>query len=279
MKILMFLILTMILSHCKNIDKTLTNLNSSPYGVCYSKISAVEAQNYRLLIIESDLYNKAEIMQLKSGGAKIFGYLSLGEVSRYKWYFPLLQKVGFLGVNENWGSYYLDISKRKTKTILLDQVLPEIVVKGVDGIFLDTIDAVAPYTKRKEFQPDMAELIHEIKKRYDKVKVIQNSGLFLLPETHSSIDAVLVEDVVSEFDFLKSQYSLRAEKEYIKRIKFISASTSKYNLPVFFLEFANSASLRDSISTVLDTYSFPYFISTISLDTLPRLPDNYTNKF
>jgi len=279
MKKIILLVLVMTFARCKSTNSSLNKYNSSPFGVSYAKITASQAQQYKLLILESDLYNRAEIMQLKSGGAKIFGYLSLGEVSSYKWYFPLLQKIGFLGKNENWGSFYLDFSDSKTKQILLDQVLPEIVAKGVDGIFLDTVDAVAPYTDRKKYQPQMVKIISEIKQRYRKLNIIQNSGLFLLPKTHSFIDAVLVEDVISEYNFSTRSYSLRPQHEYSERLNFITDSVSEFNVPVFLLEFAHKESLRDSISSVLDTQGFPYFISTISLDSLPKVPDNYTNKF
>jgi len=279
MKKLIIFIFAMILTQCKSTDTSVNRINSSPYGVCYSKIEPSDIQEYKLLILESDLYNRAEIMQLKAGGTKIFGYLSLGEVSPYKWYYPMLQKIGFLGENENWGSFYLDISNQKTKDILLKEVLPEIVAKGVDGVFLDTIDAVAPYTVRNEYQPDMLELIREIKKRHKNLNIIQNSGIFLLSETHTFIDAVLIEDVVSGYNFSQQKYSIRNEQVYTERLRSIEESWKKFNLPFFLLEFADTKTLRDSIRSVLNDERFPYFISTISLDTLPKIPDNYTNKF
>jgi len=269
----------MIFTQCKKPEHTLTNEDIAPFGVCYSKITPQLAEKYNTVIIEPDLYNKSEIMQIKALGAKVFGYMSVGEVDPFRWYFPKLEKVGFAGKNNNWGSYYIDLSKRESKKILLDEVLPEIAAKGFDGIFLDTVDAVAPYTDRKWMQEDMAEIIQQIKQRFPSLYVIQNAGFFLLDKTHPFVDAVMIENVVSDYDFLKQNYILRDSTAYTARLRLMEMHAIEFDIPFIILDFAPVDSLRDSVAGILDRFHYPYFISTISLDTLPGNPEGYTNNF
>lgn len=257
---------------------TLSILNETPFGVCYAKITPEQVQDYKLVIIEPDFYTKAEIQELKATGTSIVAYMTLGEVDPNRWYFPLLEQQGFLGMNENWGSSYIDISKDEVRSILLDRVLPEIMLKEVDGLFLDTIDAVAPYGERRALAPYMVEMITGIRNRYPQATVIQNAGLFLLEETRTVIDAVLIEDIASGYDFADQTYYVKSLEEFNERADLVVSTSQKYDIPVFIVDFAVSQSAISEIKSRLDTLVSPYFISNIQLSQLPFKPDEVANK-
>lgn len=252
-------------------------LDKTPFGVCYSKVSPEQVQGYKLVIIEPDFYTKAEIQALKATGTSIIAYTTLGEVDSNRWYFPLLEQQGFLGVNKNWGSSYIDISKKEVQSILLDRVIPEIMGKGVDGLFLDTIDAVAPYGERRDLAPYMVELITKIRTLYPTATVIQNAGLFLLEETRSSLDAVLLEDVASGYSFENEMYYVKNLSDFHERYELVTSTSKKYDIPVFIIDFAESNSGISEIKSRLDTTGTPYFISNIQLSQLPRVPGKVAN--
>tara|TARA_R110000868_G_scaffold304437_23_gene565445 strand:+ start:10189 stop:11064 length:876 start_codon:yes stop_codon:yes gene_type:complete len=253
-------------------------LKKTPFGVCYAKVTPEQIKNYELVIIEPDFYSKSEINALKATGTTIIAYMTLGEVDLNRWYFPLLEEEGFLGINENWNSSYLNLESDETRAIILDKVLPEIMIKGVDGVFLDTIDSVSPYTERSNLIPFMVEVIKGVRDRYPKTIIIQNAGLFLLEESKNVIDAVLIEDIASGYNFINKDYYIKDLNSFHERVEIISAASKKYNLPFLIVDFAEEPSALKEIKVRLDSLYFPYFISNIQLNQLPVKPERVANK-
>lgn len=277
---LFFIVISLFITQCnsaKNIQKN-SILSKTPFGVCYSKVTPDQVKNYKMVVIEPDFYSKAEITSLKATGATIIAYITLGEVDSNRWYFPLLQERGFIGVNENWNSSFLNLEDDETRSIILEKALPEIMIKGVDGIFLDTVDAVSPFTERKELAPYMLTMIQGIRDLYPNKIIIQNAGLFLLEDSRDLIDAVLIEDIASGYDFTRKEYFIKELSAFNDRIKLVRATSENYNVPVLIVDFAESKLAIEEVKTRLDTLNFPYFISNIQLSQLPKRPEQVANK-
>lgn len=266
--LILLLPLLLALVECNRSTEAIIRRNLMPFGVSYDKVTPGQAEGYSLLIVEPDNYSKLEVEQLKSQGIKVIAYVALGEVDRNRWYFPLLEERGFLGVNKNWDSPYLNLADSTTRAIMLEKVIPEIMVKDFDGLFLDTIDDVAPYTERSDLQPYMLELIRRIRRQYPQSMVVQNAGLFLLERSSRFVDAVLIEDVATMYNFQNKTYNLQHRQEYrekVKRIRELSDMTGK---PFLIVDFARTEALRERARNRLDTLRFPYFIGTIELNDL-----------
>ena len=257
-------------------DKSI--LSKTPFGVCYAKVNPDQVRAYEMVIVEPDFYTKEEVEALKSTGTTILAYITLGEVDSNRWYYPLLEQQGFLGINQNWGSAYLNLEKQEVRSVLIDRVLPEVMIKGFDGLFLDTIDAVAPYTERRELEPYMVELIQGIRIQHPDITIIQNAGLFLLEETRRSIDAVLIEDVASGYDFENQSYYIKSRDQFHDRVELVTSTAQEFKIPVFIIDFAESKPEVSEIKSRLDTLNVPYFISNIQLTNLPSNPGTVANK-
>lgn len=241
-----------------------------PFAVSYERIEnfAKVAERYQLLIVEPDHYSKSEVDSLNTAENELIAYITLGEVDRNRWYYPLLEERGFLGVNENWDSPYLNLADSTTRSILLDKVVPNIMSKGFDGLFLDTIDDVAPYTDRAHLQPHMLEIISNIHSAYPKTTIIQNAGLFLLDKTNKYIDAVLIEDVATSYDFRTQTYNLKSEQKYEEKVKTINQYSTKFKKPFLIVDFAKENHLNRLAERRLDALPYPYFINTIELNNI-----------
>ncbi len=270
--------MTILACNNSSVIKNQSLTSSTPFGVCYAKVSPDQVRNYKMVIIEPDFYSKGEIQALKQNGTKVIAYITLGEVDKNRWYYPKLEQIGFLGTNESWGSSYLNLKEQEVISIILDRVLPEIILKGVDGIFLDTVDAVAPYTERKDLEPNMVALIKEIRARHPEITIIQNAGLFLLDETHTDVDAVLIEDIASGYDFVKKSYYIKDLAQFNERKDLVISTANEYNIPVFILDFSITKPGISEIKSRLDTLGVPYFISDINLTQLPDRPSTVANK-
>ncbi|MCW9708309.1 endo alpha-1,4 polygalactosaminidase [Fodinibius salsisoli] len=243
-----------------------------PFAVSYERIANLEeaSAKYNLLIVEPDQYSKAETDSLNNPKNQLIAYITLGEVDRNRWYYPLLEERGFLGVNENWDSPYLNLADSTTRSILLDKVVPNIMSKGFDGLFLDTVDDVAPYTDRAHLQPQMVDIISQIHANYPDAIIIQNAGLFLLDKTKEFIDAVLIEDVATSYDFKNRTYNLKEKQQYHEKVQQIEQHTKAIQKPFLLVDFAEETSLKELAKSRLDTLPYPYFINTIGLNDISK---------
>ncbi|WP_185958314.1 endo alpha-1,4 polygalactosaminidase [Fodinibius sediminis] len=239
------------------------------YGVHYGKVELGDIEGYDLVILEPEQYSRQQIATLSQSATDIIGYISMSEVNPHRWYYPLFRKAGFLGKNENWNSYYIDLKDSTVRSVLLDQVASEIMEMGFDGLFLDTVDGVAPHTDRGHLQDEMVELIRELDRRFPEAYIIQNRGIFLLPQSSAHIDAVMVEDVTTRYDFTSGQYSIRSETSYAEHVRWIHSFADTLKKPVLLLDYAVEEEMKKQATKRLDTLGQPYFISNIQLDTLP----------
>lgn len=51
-----------------------------------------KVKNYKSIVIDAQSYTKAEIKKLKSGGRKVYTYLSIGSVAKYRSYYKRFKK-------------------------------------------------------------------------------------------------------------------------------------------------------------------------------------------
>lgn len=265
-------------SQCNTSGTTVFSVEEvTPFAICYAKVTPEQVKNYKMVIVEPDFYSKSEMESLRGTGTKILAYVTLGEVDGNRWYFSELEELGFRGKNENWNSHFIDLALEEARRILLKEVISQIAAKGVDGFFLDTIDAVSPETERGDLQPYMVEMIEEIRAQYPQKIIIQNAGLFLLDRTADDIDAFLTEALASDYDFASGEYKIRPDKEYNLRLGYLNEYIKENNLPFFILDFAETESQLSQIKSRLDTLNRPYFISNIGLSEIPTQPDSVAN--
>lgn len=272
------IIMSGLLTNCNAQESAkFTVADHTPFGVSYVKLTPDQVANYEMVILEPDFYNIKEMEDLKAAGPKILAYVTLGEVDPNRWYYSLLEGEGFLGTNPNWNSSYLNLEDENVRSVILQRILPEIMSKKPDGLFLDTVDAVSPVTDRGHLKPFMVELIKDIRNEYPEIVIIQNAGLFLIEETKEHVDAFLTEALISDYDFASGSYRVRSDDEIQDRLDYINHYVELSGKPYFIIEFAESEEQRQKIESKLDTLGRPYFITNIGLSELPKDPEAVTN--
>ncbi|WP_166426937.1 endo alpha-1,4 polygalactosaminidase [Flavobacterium psychrotolerans] len=244
------------------------SINRSGVLVCYGKLKPENIKGYSYVILESKYYLPSDIRVLKSNNDTVFAYLSLGEVNANASHYEEL-KNAILGKNEIWNSYYLDLKSEKTKQIIM-QIIENTLELGYDGLFFDNIDNFSTHGPQKDQKLELIALLKTIKEKYPKKKFIQNSGLDLVSETSSYINAIVVESVASNYTFNNKSYKLRNNKDfetYMLRLKSISES---FQIPVILIEYANSEILFNEIVKRIAPSNFEYFIGNIDLQNIPK---------
>ncbi len=169
--------------------------------VCvYSATASVEdLSRFDLAVLDGE--NPPDLQQFGTKKPLLFGYLSLVEVGEWHSYRKQVEDCcPLLGKNPNWGGAYIDIREPAWHALVLDNIIPGILARGFDGLFLDTVDT-AEYLERyhSKKHPGMLQaatrLIRAIRQRYPEVPLLLNRGFALAGAVADAIDGVVAESV------------------------------------------------------------------------------------
>ena len=92
----------------------------------------------KVQLVIADPDSLAPEFLIKSSNILFIGYLSVGEVESYRWYWQTVKgKPWILDHNPHWpGSRYVDVRAQEWQELLLSREIPRILEKGYQGVFL-----------------------------------------------------------------------------------------------------------------------------------------------
>jgi polysaccharide biosynthesis protein PelA len=194
--------------------------------------------NYDLAIIEPHEFTEQQVSSLKESKTLSLGYMSIMELE--KWNKEFVDKViesDYYYTNnekiyiERWDTYIMDISQPHFRQILLEEIQEEIIAKGFDGIFLDTVGDIDDYFLKKpkelkKLRTGYINLLKEIKKQNKDIVLIQNWGF----DTYKNASKPFIDGILWE-NFSKSgnQY----DKWSQNWIKYFNEEKRKSQLAIF----------------------------------------------
>jgi polysaccharide biosynthesis protein PelA len=255
--------------------------SSLAWGIDYGPRTDPElARGYSLLVLEPD--HARPIAPLRGPSSRLLGYISMGEVERSRPFVTRLQRAGALRApNPNWpDARYVDLRHPLWRTLLLDTIIPRILNKGFDGIFLDTMDnAEAMERQDPKGNAGMvaagARLIRAIRQRYPKCAIMLNRGYAMLPDVASRIDFVLGEAMATRWNFTRNAYEMVSESDWVwQATRLRAAKRINPSLVLTTLDYWDPADAR----TVAELYSrsraadFHPYVATLSLNRLMPEP-------
>jgi polysaccharide biosynthesis protein PelA len=193
--------------------------------VYYSDKAPEEAFDpYSLIALDSDYHPPLEALREK--GKTLLGYISLGEVEEWRSWFEAVKQDGILGrENENWpGSYFVDLRDPRWVKRVIEDLIPQILHKGFDGLILDTLDNAETMEREnparyRGMAKGAANLVKAIKLHYPQIPVMVNRAYFLLPETAEVLDMALGESVMTDYDFENKEYLKRSREGYEEQVE------------------------------------------------------------
>ncbi|MFQ5751432.1 MAG: endo alpha-1,4 polygalactosaminidase [bacterium] len=247
--------------------------------VCvYNENASISAlKKFDLAVLDADAH--PDLTALKNSPTILIGYVSLGEVGSYRWYWPFIaNKPWILDKNPNWDGRMIDVRAAEWHDWVIEKIIPRILAKGFDGIFLDTIDNAAylekyhPEKKYPGAQASMIHLIKAIRNKFPKKYILVNRGSAILNEIGAFIDGVVAESIFSAIDLnAKQKLRSRTADEYEPEVQKLLAARKKFNLMVFTLDYTetenNKFFIRDVIAKARQNDFIPY-ISTTKLDSV-----------
>lgn len=236
----------------------------------------VLARGYQLLVLEP--HHARPVAPLRGPGATLLGYVSLGEVEKRRPYFAALERAGALGIaNPDWpDARRADLRHPAWTAAVLDQIVPQILQLGYDGIFIDTMDnAEAMERQDPQGAKDMvaagARLIAAIRARFPGIRIMLNRGYALLDRVAPSIDYVLGESMASRWNFATKRYDLLSDSDWTWQADRLRAAKAiNPAMVVTTLDYWDMADTRQVAALYARERAggFAPYVSTLALDRL-----------
>jgi cysteinyl-tRNA synthetase len=206
-------------------------------------------------------YEPQDIAELKSQGKLVVSYLNIGSAEPFRSYWSLVQAY-ILKKYPGWDEFYMDVSKPGYREVMLKTVVPQILAKGVDGLFLDNVDAGSDIG-RPDVAAGVVELVRQIHARYPQALLIaQSSNLRVLTERGSDgrrfyqyVHGLAREEVSATY---QGGYHKVPATQSDAMLRTLAAWRSK-GLAVFTLDYADSKDLAQYASARARAYGLiPY---------------------
>ncbi len=274
--------LTVVISTLVGVNSLSLDAAPGTRWVCYyadtASISAFD--KFDLAVLDSDA--SIDLHTLADRGKQLVGYLSIGEAEQTRSYFPAVKSEGILlQENKDWeGSFFVDVRDPRWTKRIIEDLIPNILRKGFEGVFLDTVDN-APHLERtdpvryKGMSAGMVNLIKTIRKHFPHITLIMNRGFEILPKVENEIEMVLGESIFADYDFASKQYRLVPSAEYQEHVRLLKeARKRKPQLSILTLDYWNPADPKGIARIYREQRAngFNPYVATIALDRIVEEP-------
>lgn len=243
-------------------------------------VDPAELEPFELIVLDPNFTRP--ISSLKRPGVTLLGYLSMGEFNRTKPQFSRLQSTAALiGQNPHWpDSYTVDTRHEAWRSLVLNELVPDLVDQGFDGLFLDTLDS-PPHLEQTnpELYRGMSEaavsLVCAIRDKYPRMPLMINRGYALLPQLIDTVDAVVAESMITSYDPETKAYVRVVDDTVARHLALLRpAREAQPELPVFSLDYwepADIGTLRSLYARERELGHSPY-VATVLLDQVVAEP-------
>jgi hypothetical protein len=220
-------------------------------------------KNYKNIVIDAQNYTKSEIKKLKSGGRKVYSYLSIGSIAKYRSYYKRFRKYT-LGNYDNWpDEKWIDTSKKAWQNFLVNELVPSMRKKGVDGLWVDNTDVYYEY-HRSSILNGLISILSRLHNK--KIPIIINGGDVFVSKLISMgkariINGVMQEEVLTRivgYNSNKFKRQTNADRKYyeayLKKVK-------RAGRTIAILEYTKSSQMRKEIINYCKKNGYSYYIS------------------
>lgn len=221
-------------------------------------------KNNKSIVVDVQYYYPNQIKALKSGGRKVYSYMSIGSLETYRPYYKKF-KGHTMGRYKNWGDeLWMDVSYKPYQDFIVNELVASVRRKGCDGLWLDNFDVYYEYHQEKIYK-GLLEILTRIKKK--NIPVYINGGDVFVTRLLNSGKKKLIKGVFQEevFTQIKGYESNRFGSQtksdrtyyqnYLKKVK-------KAGLTAGMLEYTTDPKMRKTIINHAKKNGYVYYISS-----------------
>ncbi len=237
-------------------------------------------KDYDIIIFDRDKH--PSLKNLQSRGAVIFGYVSLAEAEKDRADYEQVKQF-MLPQEENpqWkGHYAIDVRKPEWTKYIIENIIPDILEQGFDGVFLDTLDRAEDLERKNPKQYSgmikaAQNMIRTIRYHYPNLKIMTNRGFAILPDILLDIDYMLVESILVDYDRNEGDHHFFPDSTYDQLVETVSAFRSKApHIKILSLDYWDMED-EETVKTIYDrqrTQGFLPYVTSIELNRIHEEP-------
>jgi len=217
--------------------------------------------NYKLVVIDLQEYDKSDIDKLHAKGIKVYSYLNVGSVEKYRNYYQRF-KDSYLGTYEDWpDEKWVDVSNKNYQNFIINELEPSLRSKGADGYFIDNCDVYA-IKKNDKIYEGLKTILSSIHSH--GLPMLINGGDEFVSKAISDgsynnlFDGVNQEEVFTQINFDNYTYKKQSDSEKKYYQNYLQKVKSK-NLTVYLLEYGASSELEKEIAEYCQQNGFAYY--------------------
>ena len=266
-------------------DPLLVDAESFAFGIGNGMIEGNAGEvadrlgDYDVVVVDGEEASEAKVAALKAEGSTVLAYLSVGTIEKWRGWFDDVKQYRLAAWQDWKDEWFADVSKAGLRDALADEIAPEILDKGFDGLFLDNVDMIEPNKHKKqrggmrELVARLGDLVHE-----DEGVLFAQNGYWgfkkfgILDDGH--LDGWNREDVTWTFDFDKRKYVRNSDRDRdealgdLAKMRDLGLMTTATN----YTKRSTGSAVDESIEDACGAGALP-FIGDIGL-TAKRLPDS-----
>ena len=235
--------------------------------------------DYDVVVVDGEEASAGVVAALQDEGSVVLAYLSVGTIEKWRgWYHDL--KRYRLSAWQDWkDEWFADVSKEGLRDALADEIAPDILAKGFDGLFLDNVDMIEPKrpqkAARRHARAGRAARRSRPCRRRPAVRPERLLGLRkfgILDDGH--LDGWNREDVTWTYDFDKRKYVRNSDRDRDEALDDLAAMRDRglFTTATNYTKRSTGSAVDESIEDACSVGALP-FIGDIGL-TAKRLPDS-----
>ncbi|MBP0465234.1 endo alpha-1,4 polygalactosaminidase [Roseomonas sp. PWR1] len=244
--------------------------------VYYGRDEAAPIGDYDLVVLDAEA--PAALLARRAPGARMLGYVSMGEVHASRAYFAEAEAGGILlGRNPSWpDAWFVDMRAPLWERLVLDRIVPAVLARGFDGVFLDTLDD-AEYLEQREPRRHAgmidaaAGLVRRMRRRFPAAGIMVNRGYALLPNLVGQFDMLLGESVRTTHEADGTTYRRLPENDYAWQRDLMWEARRRFpSLRLYSLDYWDPAD-RDGIARIYAEQRRNGFVPYVATPDLTRI--------
>ncbi len=223
------------------------------------------------LIVEPDNVKPGEHRELKRNGSATFAYLSVGEVGPHRGWFDQLSEEATFGTNQDWNSKVMDLASAEWQRFLLQRV-SELVSRGYDGLFLDTMDSYQLFAKteaqKTQQQQGLTNLLYRIKRKHPDIRLIANRGFEIIDSIAPYLEAMAAESLYAGWNNAEQKYTDVPENDRLWLHGQLSGIQAEYGIDIIAIDYVPAAerSKARNVAADIAALGFIPWVANPSLD-------------
>lgn len=223
-----------------------------------------------LAIIDAQNVSIEDVGSLKAHGRRIYSYLNVGSLEDFRDYYSTFS--GYtLAEYENWpGEYWMDVSEEAWQDFIINNVAAELVLKGVDGFFIDNTDVYYMY-QHSWIYKGLVKILTGLRDTYH-LPIIINGGDFFVTKLMDDGKTDLIAGINQEsvFSYIEDyENSVFGEQPALDRAYYEEylARAKKQGLFVYMIEYTRDMRLVAKIKEFCQENGYKCYVTdSIKLD-------------